>query len=69
MELESIKEPGRYVGIISNGQLKSALATGRENDADFTPKLIVSFVCCMSETKSLHNISCTVSGLVVLQYV
>ncbi|KAK2170122.1 hypothetical protein LSH36_4g09047 [Paralvinella palmiformis] len=42
VELESIKEPGRYVGIISNGQLKSALATGRENDADFTPKLIYS---------------------------
>lgn len=40
--LESIQEPGRYIGILNNGQLKSALATGREHDADFAPKLIYS---------------------------
>ena len=40
--LESFKEPGKYIGILNTGELKSALATGKENDSHFGVRLIVS---------------------------
>jgi hypothetical protein len=40
--LESKKEPSRHIGILSNGQLKSALACGKENDGQFGVRLIYS---------------------------
>jgi hypothetical protein len=39
--LESVKEPGRHIGMLPNGELKSALATGKEHDAQFGVRLIV----------------------------
>jgi hypothetical protein len=42
--LQSVAEVGRHVGILNNGELKSALATGKELDSHFAPRLIVSSV-------------------------
>ena len=39
--LESMKERGRHIGILPNGQLKPALACGRENHAQFGVQLVV----------------------------
>ncbi len=39
---ESVREQHCHVGILSNGQVKSALATGNEIDAQFGVRLIVS---------------------------
>jgi len=40
--LESLKERGRHVGILDNGQLKPALATGKEQHSQFGVKLLHS---------------------------
>ncbi|KAK7105896.1 uncharacterized protein [Littorina saxatilis] len=40
--LESLKERGRYVGILPSGELKPALACSRENDAHFGVQLVYS---------------------------
>lgn len=40
--MESCKESGGYVGILNNGSLKSALATGRENHSHFGVRLVSS---------------------------
>jgi hypothetical protein len=39
--MSSVKEPGRHVGILNNGQLKPALACGREQHAEFGVQLVV----------------------------
>lgn len=39
--LESMKERGRHIGVLPNGQLKPALACGRENHAQFGVQLLV----------------------------
>lgn len=38
----SMREPGKHIGILPNGQLKAALATGKEDHAQFGVRLIVS---------------------------
>lgn len=38
----SMREPGKHIGILPNGQLKAALATGREDHAQFGVRLIHS---------------------------
>jgi hypothetical protein len=40
VRLESYKEAGRFVGVLPAGELKSALATGKDNDACFGVRLI-----------------------------
>lgn len=40
--LASMREPGKHVGILPNGQLKPALVTGREDHAQFGIRLIYS---------------------------
>ncbi len=42
--LESMTELGKHVGVLHTGELKSALATGRENDGQFAVRLIVSIL-------------------------
>ena len=37
-----MRERGKHVGVLSNGQLKPALATGREIDGQFGIRLLVS---------------------------
>ena len=39
--LESMKERGRHVGILPDGQLKSAIATGKEAHSQFGVRLLV----------------------------
>ncbi|KAL3887295.1 hypothetical protein ACJMK2_027237 [Sinanodonta woodiana] len=39
---ESLKERNRYVGVLPNGQLKSALACGREDHSHFGVRLLFS---------------------------
>lgn len=39
--LESMKERGRHIGVLPNGQLKPALACGREIHAQFGVQLLV----------------------------
>lgn len=38
----SMREPGKHIGILPNGQLKAALATGREDHGQFGVRLIHS---------------------------
>lgn len=40
--LESMTERGRHIGIMASGELKSALATGKEQDGQFAVRLIHS---------------------------
>ena len=40
--LESFTKSGNHVGVLNTGQLKSALATGKEVDGQFGVRLIVS---------------------------
>ena len=40
--LESMAERRRHIGVLQNGQLKPALACGREDHAQFGIRLIVS---------------------------
>ena len=40
--LESMKERGRHVGILNTGQIKPALATGKEQHSQFAVRVVVS---------------------------
>ncbi|KAL4229087.1 hypothetical protein ACF0H5_012126 [Mactra antiquata] len=40
--LESMKEPGKHIGILPSGQLKAALATGKEDHSMFGVRLLHS---------------------------
>ena len=40
--LEAAKESGKHVGVLPTGEIKSGLATGREEHAHFGARLIVS---------------------------
>ena len=40
--LESMKERSKHIGILPSGQLKAALATGKENHSMFGVRLMVS---------------------------
>ena len=44
--MESFAEAGKHIGVLANGQLKSALVTHKEPDAHFGVRLIVSFALC-----------------------
>ncbi|XP_013409658.1 uncharacterized protein LOC106173169 isoform X1 [Lingula anatina] len=39
---ESVNEPGRHIGVMPDGTLKSALATGKEDHAQFGVRLVYS---------------------------
>ena len=58
--LESLRESGRHVGILQDGQLKPAVATGKEMDAHFGVKLVVSISvqCNPYELLTLVLLSC-----------
>ena len=48
---ESVKEGGCRIGVLPSGELKSALATGNENDAHFGIRLIVCTICLCCHTE------------------
>ena len=51
LEAADDKERGRHLGFLENGQIKSALATGREIDGQFAVRVIVSLICvCFVES-------------------
>lgn len=55
IHLESIKERGRHVGVIDDGQLKAALATGKENHSMFGIRLLVNVLCNYSISRENLN--------------
>lgn len=55
IHIESVKERGRHIGVIGTGQLKQALATGKEDHSMFGVRLLVGihvpFDSCFSSQK------------------
>ena len=44
--LESVAQAKTHIGVLADGSLKSALITGKELDAQFGVRLIVSNISC-----------------------
>ena len=44
IHIESVKERNRHVGVLGNGQLKAALATGKEDHSMFGVRVLVNIL-------------------------
>ena len=50
-----MRERGKHVGVVPSGQLKPALATGREIDGQFGIRLLVSIAPIIEQVHEISN--------------